>query len=564
MKTAFARPSAWGAPKTRPFSFIFHAFLRWCLCALAILACPADGYAAGNDALFVSQSVPTTMRAGQTYNVSITVQNTGASTWSSAEGYKLGAQNPEDNATWGPFNRVELARPVAPNEQYTFTFPVTAPAAGARRNFQWKMVREFVEWFGAPSANVSIGVDPAGDGARFVSQTVPVTMDSGKSYNVAVTVENTGTTTWTTAEGYKLGAQNPQDNTTWGAANRVELDTAVAPGEQHTFKFSVTAPGTGRTSPFQWRMVREFVGWFGDPSRNFYVTVFGPNGDATTFFHNDAAGSPLLATDSGGRIVWKESYRPYGERLSDASVNSEASNSIWFAGRPHDETTGLSYMGARYYDPLLARFVGVDPAEVDPNDVHSFNRYSYANNNPYKFVDPDGHSPIDVAFLVYDLGKLGVAMYTGVGVVPALLDVGMSTIGVGSPIPFAGQALKAARAAERGVEALRGADKAMEVARTAEHTAEAAVKKVHGNSLSSTKPAEGYTLIERNTGEVVKYGETTMGTKRYTKKYLEENNVQMQFEAAGTKREMHTWQHEKILEFKENHGAGPLLNKSEY
>ncbi|WP_413889574.1 RHS repeat-associated core domain-containing protein [Candidatus Aalborgicola defluviihabitans] len=87
---------------------------------------------------------------------------------------------------------------------------------------------------------------------------------------------------------------------------------------------------------------------------------------------------------------------------------------------------------ARYYDPVLGRFMGVDPATVDPGNVHSFNRYAYANNNPYKYVDPDGHSPIDVAFLIYDLGKLGVAVYTGVGVGHAL-----SRLNVAPRCPFA-------------------------------------------------------------------------------------------------------------------------------
>ena len=34
--------------------------------------------------------------------------------------------------------------------------------------------------------------------------------------------------------------------------------------------------------------------------------------------------------------------------------------------------------------------MGIDPVGVDENNVHSHNRYAYANNNPYKFVDPDG------------------------------------------------------------------------------------------------------------------------------------------------------------------------------
>jgi uncharacterized protein RhaS with RHS repeats len=46
------------------------------------------------------------------------------------------------------------------------------------------------------------------------------------------------------------------------------------------------------------------------------------------------------------------------------------------------------YMQARYYDPLIGRFYSNDP--IGFKDVHSFNRYAYANNNPYKYTDPDG------------------------------------------------------------------------------------------------------------------------------------------------------------------------------
>ena len=46
------------------------------------------------------------------------------------------------------------------------------------------------------------------------------------------------------------------------------------------------------------------------------------------------------------------------------------------------------YMQARYYDPVIGRFYSNDP--IGFRDVHSFNRYAYANNNPYKYVDPTG------------------------------------------------------------------------------------------------------------------------------------------------------------------------------
>jgi len=112
-----------------------------------------------------------------------------------------------------------------------------------------------------------------------------------------------------------------------------------------------------------------------------------------TYFHNDASGTPLLATDAAGNVVWKETYRPYGERQNNPPA--EANNRIGFTGKPFDPTTGLSYMGARYYDPVLGRFLGVDPEAVSPENLHSFNRYAYANNNPYRYIDPDGRAPVD-------------------------------------------------------------------------------------------------------------------------------------------------------------------------
>ena len=46
----------------------------------------------------------------------------------------------------------------------------------------------------------------------------------------------------------------------------------------------------------------------------------------------------------------------------------------------------------RYYDPVAGRFLSVDPVLTDENTGASFNRYVYVNNNPYKYVDPDGRA----------------------------------------------------------------------------------------------------------------------------------------------------------------------------
>lgn len=102
------------------------------------------------------------------------------------------------------------------------------------------------------------------NGATFVSQSVPAQMVSGRFYAVSITMKNTGTTPWTRASAYKLGAQNPQDTARWGAT-RVELGVSesVQPGATKRFDFQVRAPSTAGTHPFQWRMLREFVEWFG-------------------------------------------------------------------------------------------------------------------------------------------------------------------------------------------------------------------------------------------------------------------------------------------------------------
>lgn len=53
-------------------------------------------------------------------------------------------------------------------------------------------------------------------------------------------------------------------------------------------------------------------------------------------------------------------------------------------------------MQQRYYDPLLGRFLSVDPVTANSGTGANFNRYWYANNNPYKFKDPDGRQSTDI------------------------------------------------------------------------------------------------------------------------------------------------------------------------
>jgi len=202
-----------------------------------------------------------------------------------------------------------------------------------------------------------------------------------------------------------------------------------------------------------------------------YWDASGTQPTTLMFLLPDSLGSPQLATWAGATLLWKEAYRPYGDQLvNDTYAN--AINSIFYAGKQFSSFSGLSYMGGRYYRPAIGRFTGVDPREVDADHLHTFNRYSYAANNPYRYVDPDGNTIFDITFLAYDLGKLGVALYTGVGVGAAVADVGLSVAGVFSPVPGGRFALQALKYSERGAEMsytlVRGAEAAGSVAKAAE------------------------------------------------------------------------------------------------
>lgn len=106
---------------------------------------------------YVGQSVPTTMVAGQSYSVSVTLKNTGTATWKASDAYRLGSQNARDNTTWG-LQRVDPPGDIANGQNAAFSFSARAPASAGTYNFQWRMVQDGVTWFGATTPNQKITV----------------------------------------------------------------------------------------------------------------------------------------------------------------------------------------------------------------------------------------------------------------------------------------------------------------------------------------------------------------------------------------------------------------------
>ena len=116
-----------------------------------------------HNALFITQTVPTTMVAGKKYQVSLIFKNAGDTSWTVGDKIRLGSQNIQDNNIWGIGGRVELLNneTIAPQQEKTFRFEVLAPSNAGRYTFQWQMLQEHITWFGTKSTNLDITVTTA-------------------------------------------------------------------------------------------------------------------------------------------------------------------------------------------------------------------------------------------------------------------------------------------------------------------------------------------------------------------------------------------------------------------
>ncbi len=119
--------------------------------------------------------------------------------------------------------------------------------------------------------------------AAFVSQTAPSFIAVQSTGTVAITMQNTGTSSWVQGDVF-LATQEPQDNYYWciqnnpygsQSGNRVVLPRDIAPGEQVTFNFSVVPLGCrfSAPSPLQFRMLSQLHGTFGDETPDPGVAV---------------------------------------------------------------------------------------------------------------------------------------------------------------------------------------------------------------------------------------------------------------------------------------------------
>lgn len=152
------------------------------------------------------------------------------------------------------------------------------------------------------------------------------------------------------------------------------------------------------------------IGYTGAPRNIHYISggdglcaiLVKENGVMVPYYtYTDYLGSILTVTDKLGEIVANQNFDAWGRQRNSANWNQYVDyeeKPTWlyrgYTGHEMLPAFSLINMNGRLYDPVLGRMLSPDNYVSQPNSTQGYNRYSYANNNPLVFTDPDGNLPV--------------------------------------------------------------------------------------------------------------------------------------------------------------------------
>ncbi|WP_406292816.1 polymorphic toxin-type HINT domain-containing protein [Embleya sp. NBC_00888] len=119
-------------------------------------------------------------------------------------------------------------------------------------------------------------------------------------------------------------------------------------------------------------------------------TVVRSGSGALIYVAADHHGTPTSTLDAADLTATRRQSKPFGEPrgTQPTQANGQWPDDKGFLGKPMD-STGLTHVGAREYDPTLGRFISVDPL-MDLTDNQQMHGYTYSGNNPATVSDPTG------------------------------------------------------------------------------------------------------------------------------------------------------------------------------
>jgi RHS repeat-associated protein len=130
---------------------------------------------------------------------------------------------------------------------------------------------------------------------------------------------------------------------------------------------------------------------YGKDTRGSVTSIYGEGGGFITGYDYDDFGQTETLAPVAEEATLRAGAQGTQTATSSTEVQNPFYNEVCYTGGIYDESTGLYYLNARYYDPADGRFITVDSYRGDVSDPSTLHRYAYCANNPVNFVDPSGH-----------------------------------------------------------------------------------------------------------------------------------------------------------------------------
>lgn len=150
------------------------------------------------------------------------------------------------------------------------------------------------------------------------------------------------------------------------------------------------------------------------------------------YYVTNGHGDVTEIRDASGNILNEYTYDIWG---NPEKTKETVPNVLRYAGEYFDETTGLQYLRARWYDPSVGRFISEDTFEGDDTNPLSLNLYTYVENNPLKYVDFTGESKRPTKNTMEGLGQGSGSASAGRGASSGSMGGGGSRGGSSSSKP---------------------------------------------------------------------------------------------------------------------------------
>ncbi|MFJ2191223.1 RHS repeat-associated core domain-containing protein [Kitasatospora sp. NPDC087861] len=248
--------------------------------------------------------------------------------------------------------------------------PTTAPNTGGGTGGPHALLTSTTTTPGGPKT-VGYQYDAAGNTTAVTDTGGTATLawnGEGKLASYSKTGQAGATTYLYDADGNPLLRRSPGKTTLFLPTDELTLDTAT--GTMNNVR-SISAPG-GLT----------------------YTRVTAPIGGGTVLIQAadpHGTNSVQINTDAA-QTVTRRDTDPFGNPRGNQPAASAWAGTKGFVGGTKDDTTGLTNLGARQYDPTTGRFISPDPI-LDAAAPQQWNGYSYSNNDPVNLSDPGGLRP---------------------------------------------------------------------------------------------------------------------------------------------------------------------------